>query len=117
MHLTANRQWDLQCQQDLPVASMEDLGAKIWSNLGITTLTSLVLPMIPTYQKIAISHLLLRLSQKEAVLCHQTQENQSISHSLRRKEQKNSLLQNLDLIHLRRMKTIKRKRKKQLKLV
>lgn len=117
MHLTANRQWDRQCQQDLPVASMEDLGAKIWSNLGITTLTSLVLPMIPTYQKIAISHLLLRLSQKEAVLCHQTQENQSISHSLRRKEQKNSLHQSLDLIHLRRMKTIKRKRKKQLKLV
>lgn len=117
MHLTANRQWDRQCQQDLPVASMEDLGAKIWSNLGITTLTSLVLPMIPTYQKIPISHPLLRLSQKEAVLCQQTQENQSISHNLRRKEQKNSLLQNLDLIHLRRMKTIKRKRKKQLKLV
>lgn len=118
MHLTASKRWDRHCQQDLPVASMEDLGAKIWSNSGITTLTSLVLPMIPMCKRIVISlHLLLRRSQREAALSLQPQASQSISHSQRKREQSKTLLPNLDLIHLRRMKIIRRKRRRQPKLV
>lgn len=111
MHLTASKRWDRHCQQDLPVASMEDLGAKIWSNSGITTLTSLVMPMIRTYQRIAISHLLLRPSQREAALNPQPQASRSINHNQRRRELKKILLPILDLIHLLLMKMIRRRRR------
>lgn len=113
--LTVNRLWDQLCLLDLLVASMEVLAAKIWSNLGITILTSSVKLMILMCQRTIISlHLLLlRLSQRQATILLQHQQNQSISRTPRKRELKKTLHQILKLIHHHQMKiVIKRKRRR-----
>ena len=114
-HLMANRPWGRPCLLARPVANMEGLAAKIWSNSGITTLTSSAPLMTLMYQRITISRLLslLRPSPRVAALQQQHLQKTSINPNLRKREQRKILHPTPPPIPLPQMTTaIRRKRRK-----
>lgn len=116
MPLMVNRLWDQLCQPAQQVGNMVVLEAKIWINLGITTQTSLVQLMIPTYQRTTTSKLLrpLRHSQRVAAQLQLQLKKQSINRNPRKREPRRNLHQTLRLIHLRQMKRVIRRKRRRL---
>ena len=116
MPLMVNKLWDQLCQPAQPVGNMVVLEAKIWINLGITTQTSLVQLMIPTYQRTTTSKLLrpLRHSQRVAAQLQLQLQKQSINRNPRKREPRRNLHLTLRLIHLRQMKRVIRRKRRRL---
>ncbi len=111
---TANRPWGLPYPLAPRVASTAGSAAKIWISLGITTLISSGRRMILMSLRITTNKLLLLLrhSLREAVQPLQHPQNQSISLSPKRREQRKSPRQTQPQILLRQMTTAIRRRKR-----
>jgi N-acetylglucosamine-6-phosphate deacetylase len=95
---------------------MAGLAAKIWSSLAITTLISSALHMTHMSQRTTISHLLLRLSLKEAAHIPRQQPSKSINLSQRKGELKKTHHQIQPLILLRQMTIAIRRKRRRLQL-
>ncbi len=94
------------------VVSMEDSAAKTWNSLGITTLTSLVMHMIPMFLR-TLRHLPCHRPNQRVLLYPQLlrQQRWSINLNPRKRGRKRSLHPIQALIHLHQTRTPKRKRR------